>query len=657
MAAVAWTIKIGAGSAVSLASLGLSNLTRNCRSGLEDLVTVRHDGAAVNAAPVMAYGDTVIIYRDGVKWFHGRCNTLPAAADGASEGHSFDIVGPWWWLEQIVYQQGWKLWDPAADSGAGALVTKFKSRVILCQLADGTRINTGEQVGATLDYAISLGAPIVKGTIDADVNIPWEEVTDVSCAEVVRRMMRWSPDHVAWFDYSTATPTLHIRKPASLGTLAYNITTDAAREALKIRPRNDLQIPGITLHYERTNTVDGTAFESFEEDTAGVTSDPRSVVATIELAGANVSHIRQKVVTEDWPADLNSKTWWKAHNPSLSKTPDGDLTITGTIIKETGGAPSGLYPRVLLEGQIQDWMDVEKITYTVSGKVRNKKVVGGVTIKDDDDHDRSFTVIATSAKTKTYSGGYDATYAEETPTGVAAKFYESWGRLHYEGQFSLVSEDVPAGTLMGNVLNLSGGLAAWASMAAIVYEVTQDVDSGTTAITFGPNKYLGLSDLIALLRTMRSRRSSYRHKARTTGESADKGGSSGNSGPVAKNESDTGYSKIVKQIMSSESGSTTRQITLDPQAVSDATGGNVEITAREVAILNSTATTFQKRQVLCSAAYGSDLGTISSALTVVTAVQYDTSTHQLQVKTRSVKAIDVGTESAWTEVVTFQPCP
>lgn len=50
-----------------------------------------------------------------------------------------------------------------------------------------------------------------------------------------------------------------------------------------------------------------------------------------------------------------------------------------------------------------------------------------------------------------------------------------------------------------------------------------------------------------------------------------------------------------------------------------------------------------------------DLDPVS--VTVVTAAQYDTSSHQLQVKTRTLTGFAAGTESGWTEVVTFQPCP
>ena len=55
--------------------------------------------------------------------------------------------------------------------------------------------------------------------------------------------------------------------------------------------------------------------------------------------------------------------------------------------------------------------------------------------------------------------------------------------------------------------------------------------------------------------------------------------------------------------------------------------------------------------------YGDGIGGISAAIDVVTDVQYDTSSHVLQIKTRSCKVIDVEAESDWTTIATAAPCP
>lgn len=72
------------------------------------------------------------------------------------------------------------------------------------------------------------------------------------------------------------------------------------------------------------------------------------------------------------------------------------------------------------------------------------------------------------------------------------------------------------------------------------------------------------------------------------------------------------------------------------------------IEARDLKVINDALTGIQTHKVMASEGSGTE--TPVSQITVITAVQYDTTTHQFQVKTRTVKAIDPGTESAWTMI-------
>jgi hypothetical protein len=216
---------------------------------------------------------------------------------------------------------------------------------------------------------------------------------------------------------------------------------------------------------------------------------------------------------------------------------------------------------------------------------------------------------------------------------------------------------------MGNVLNLAGGLAAWASMAAVIFEVAQDVDAGVTSLRFGPNKYLGLSDLVALLRTWRNRRLTMRHKARDSADAADAGNlAQDGAGPVEKNDPGYGAAETIEETLTSDEPSeeTVRTITLKPNAIADTTGESaIDIRPREVGIIDAATLAIEKRQALVSAPYGDPLGQISDSITVIVAMQYDVSTHELQIKTRTVKVIDPGDVSDWTTITggDAAPCP
>jgi hypothetical protein len=659
MPAVVWKL-----NGTPFADLGLSLPVRTCRSGLEDTVTIQHIGNPVDAEPLLAWGDLVTIHRDATLWFTGRCNTVPIVGSPDSEDHAYTLVGPWWWLEQTIYTQPWRVWDPDSAS----LVTKAKSRCILNQAYTGLRIHSGDQIRAALQCAIDLGAPIAIGTVAPIVNIPLEEVLDISCAEVIRKMTRWSPDFPMWFDYSTSPPTFHCKSAASLPVLTYNLGAaadgaggDPDRESVQVVARDDLKFPGIVIQYERTSVYDGVEYESIEEDTAGVTTDPRTVRATIELAGSNHQRQTQKIICEPWPDPLTDATWIKDHVPMLKEVDPADITILDAKIQETGdGLPDSDYPRVLIQGEIPTWAaddlgdPLVSTDYTVVCTfdyiVRNG--VGGIA-KVIKTQPFSFTVTATNAETGTY-GNIDASTVEEKPRDVAQRLYESWGILHHEGVYTRVAEDVPAGTFMGFKLCLLNGQPVWGNMNAVIYQVVQDVENGRTTLSFGPNKYLGLQDLLAMLRGFRGRSVALRHKVRTSGKAADRGGGVACGGPAAKNDGVGAPGEDYKTFFVDGESSAERKISCDPTEIPSGTGAAINVKPRIVGLWDPATGKMRRAVVMCSDFYGADLVTPTD-VTVVTDEQYDDP--NLQNKTRSIRVLSAGSESAWTDIVEFEECP
>ena len=217
-----WTL-YQSGAWRSFASLGLANLRRVLVSQAVDTVSFTAPGAAADSAPLFSFGDACIIRRDATRWFYGVVTDIRRAAAPDDERLLYTVSGPFWHLEQCIYQQTWTVWD----SGLAALVTTDKARVILNRdNVTGAAITSAAQIQAAVQYAIDKGAPIQLGTVDSGLYIPWEEVVDLSCAEVIFRMLRWAPDCVAWFDYSTTPyPTFHCRGRAALSALSLSRST------------------------------------------------------------------------------------------------------------------------------------------------------------------------------------------------------------------------------------------------------------------------------------------------------------------------------------------------------------------------------------------------------------------------------------------------
>ena len=588
-----WTIEYG-GDYVSFASLGLGNLTRTLTTLGPDMVTFTAPGADFDGDALFAYGATVRIKKDGVQWFYGRVVSLPRQGGATEEQIIYQLAGPWWYLDKCVYQQSWKVYD-------GGLIDANKSRAILNQNASGNRITSGAQIQDAVNWAIGKGAPIQLGTVDPDINLPFDEQTDISCAEVILKMLRWSPDVVTWFDYSTSTPTFHARKRSNLTAVSLAIGTDEI-DNIMITPRYDLQIPGVVIHYEQTNEVDGVTYESITLDTAGTTDAFNTLHCTIELSGFRATYLTQKIVTEDWPDPLTTKSWWKDHVPALASILDADLTIHDV-------SRSGTKDRILTEGQVQDWMtgySAEEDVVTAQADYKEKDGSSNV-VHEHKNQVIKLTLIGTNCSTRTYRKLDSFEAGESVPSGVAAAVYAAWNQLQYDGNMSLTEDEVSGSVIPGRKLNLTGGRASWSSMDALVQQVTENVDQGNTSITIGPARHLGPDDLVTLLRAARTRSPAWKYVARTSGQAGD-GGSVDLSGLAVRNDSSRTSGETLNMLLTATSGRTyAAKLNLDPSEVSDDTQIH-ELKPRELYIIESgDPSTAKKRQVLASDAYGSAL--------------------------------------------------
>ncbi len=514
------------GTTKSLSDWGLANLRRTRVSQAQDTVHFNCPGP-FDAPELFPYAAAInISYQPDaggaiVPWFTGRVIQSPRNGAGDSESMDYILAGPWWWLDNLVYQQSWNVGSPPA--------AQYKSRVILGQSLAGARLTSGQVIADVLAYAVACGAPIAIGTIEPDLNIPLDEQRDITCAEVIRRMLRWSPDAVTWFDYSTSpVPTFHCARRSALSALSLDLSSTPPPSTLSITPRPDLQVPAVVLKFEQINNVDGVDYESVVEDKYPIAATGRelgALVATLQLAGGQTSHLSQEIVTATIPVDLESdegETWWKEKEPGLVND-----NIEISIIAGSSSRLHSDLPRELVSGQIQEWLNKE-----AEEDVATVQVL--IEISDDDSNVISqeirvltYKFIATDAETKTYHRAQTEIVGEAVPTGLAQALYSSLQPLHYDGEITLTEEECCASGVgaalraaSGFVLNLTGGLAAWASMKALIQQVEEDVDSGRTTIAFGPPEQLSPQDLVELLRANRGRATAAGYEKRTTGESA-----------------------------------------------------------------------------------------------------------------------------------------
>ncbi|PTY00765.1 hypothetical protein DB346_14200 [Verrucomicrobia bacterium LW23] len=484
------------------------------------MVSFVADGAAVDAPPLFAYGQSCIIYRDATPWFYGRVTSNPRGGSGRAESVGYRLAGPWWYLENKAFQQ---LWGMRAVASPHLPVPTLKGRAILCQGPAGERITTGAQMVEAIEYVIDRGAPIALGTIEGDVIPPLQEVSNITCAEVIRHMCRWTPDITAWFDYATEPhPTLHIRRRAAMPTVSVPIgeALPPRVAALEITPRHDLQASAVIMRYERTHDIDGVDSITIDTDIypPGANADAWDAVElTVELGGAASTWQRQWVRAE--VIAENGLDWWRRQLPWLRQV--SDLNITSGAVAPADGAGPAL-PRYMIEGSCPAWMDDQsetmRVTAVASGTLRDEN---DVEIESFVNRPLECTVMGTNLSTRLYAHATSVTLPEETPVGLAQQMYAALSVLHWQGTATLTAEEVADDIAPGRLLSFTGALPAWETMAAQIQEVTDSVDDGTTTVAFGPPVNQGAQDRVELMRVTK-RPVTWRAPERSSGQASDR---------------------------------------------------------------------------------------------------------------------------------------
>lgn len=604
-----WYISTDSANWVTLASAGIVNAQLTLRTNGPDDLSFDLLGDFL-AADDYASGATIYLATGAntsalTCRFVGRVTTLPRQAMRTDERRTYRASGGLWWLDQITYQTQWQYLN-----GSNQLYNATVPRCILGQSDTGAARTMGAEITASLAWAIARGAPLQTGTVDDLATCPYSEHLNISCLEVIRQAIRLQPDVVCYCDYNTKSngiyvPTVHCRAAASLGAVTIPALA-TSMETISMTPRYDLQLPGITIYYESTNTYNGGSFKTIATDTAGTTTDPRSVSLLVELQGFSVQTIQQAITVTAYPVAFTDKTFWRSHVPWLADIADADLTIASPT--RSGQKSLGNW---LAEGQIAPWMNVDTETETFTATITYTRRTSG-NIDETGTKTVAIKLLSCGGTTRTYQGvlSYDA--AEAQPSGLAAALYASWGRLAWDGSFTMVEAEASFQAAPGKVVNISGGLAAWSSMSAIVQDISVDIEAGITRVTTGTCGRLQADSLIALWRGVHFRRFAVSSVSRTNaGASAStvQGGSS----LLRQDNSDGDPGSRARSVLRATSAEGYAQtIDLNPAGVahaSAATRTNRVIQPREILIPYQSGSNVVAKlcQVLCSDLYGTEV--------------------------------------------------
>ncbi len=543
----AWTLNDTPAADLGVASI---RLQRSSQRTDECLLRV---SAPFDGAAIFTHGSTVTLKKDDDTYFVGRCDRDPRAGNASSEQHDVSLLGPWWYLENRIFRQAWtQITNPETTPPTTAEIAT--TYVILGMAQDGTRQTTGTVMAEAIDFAIASGAPMQLGTIMAGVQVPLDECNDITCAEVLHRCLRWTPDAVVWFDYSTSPyPSINISRRADLTASSLPASTGSGSVkivACQCAPCWSLKIDGVRLYF----TVDSNPFPSVIQS-AGTLTGFQVMECTIRLGGSKQTLLLNKVEVIELPSDPNDATFWMNNVPWLHSVDaltlhDGDLDNFYD------------YPNQLLSGTITDWMldHQGKHVFDCVATVKANYTLGGTNYYDQE---ISFKYKATDAASKVYTWGEGGTPAEVPPTGLATAILAACSTLHYEGNVTVVAAECGlAASVMGTKLNLTGGLAAWASMNALIVSTTEDLFSGRTTVVFGPPPCLGVGDMKSLAQMNRIRVPAGSAGAKKSG-SRDASNSPTVGGAAPTNTGFSGMPQFAKFAVTS-TGETPKTVTIDP---------------------------------------------------------------------------------------------
>jgi hypothetical protein len=599
--------------------------------------------------------------------FVGHLVSIPRQMLTQTEAIQHRALGAWYNLEKCTYLQSWALMRTTDN----ALVTVGKPRVVLGQDDAGLPLTTGEQIAAILDHAIAVGKPIATGTIDTGVQMPYDERDNLTCADAIHAVLRWHPDWVLWadYDYFDATegdylPKLHCRASASLSAATIAVQ-DADVATLAITPRHDINLPGITIHYEITHTYNGTPYRSYAADTAGTPSDPAAITVQFSLEGRNVTYLDQPLTVADYVIDAvdqtELQTWWEQWHPWLADVAADDVIGISGVTRSGAEA----YPSYVTTGTIQDWMEVDWEEETITALITYYRRDDNGILEKVTDKPISITLISCNGTSKTYRRTSTYRSAETVPSGIAAALYASWNKLHYDGALQLHETEPTWQAMPGNVINLTGGLTEWATMAAIVQDVTVDVDRGLTFIQLGSSRRLGASDLLALFKAARNRRFSLSRPFRT--DAAEPGAASipgAAAAPVKNAAADAGLvypsNPSVKTTLGAASeGAETADTTTWTSGAANENGLEIYVFSRVGYFTSGDNKLYGYARKLIFDRSGR-LHSVSAEtrveidactqVTMLTAWRLDKPNHYFQVKTRTGYLHNASEESTWTNI-------
>ena len=280
------------------------------------------DTLSLPGLPVGLLGknDTVTVQYKGTTVFKGTVATrTERQGRGTDRVEDVTVEGPWGLMARLVFRQEWKV------SGSGGTVGANTSHLILNQSSLGALQNVTAQIQEIADYAAGYcGFTYAEANISAGTTqLPPDEARDLTCSAAIMRELRYFPQTICRFDYSTSTPTLKVSiPPAEPQAAGYLATIPKTQRSYT---RTSHPVVGVDIATEEfdlvtgNNNVDST-MRAFSHQTAGNVNSIDTLHIFMPLEKGSSSTSWEKLDVEVIPSgqSYTSINFWIRNHPALS---------------------------------------------------------------------------------------------------------------------------------------------------------------------------------------------------------------------------------------------------------------------------------------------------------------------------------------------------